>query len=395
MSIGDRPLLGNQLNTIQFTAEPATPTAVNSTDSEQPYTDSYSFTVAQKLPWSGLVEVAYVGNQSHALQNTGGYGSNINLVPYGAMFGAANPSLANPNNYRPYLGYSDINEATNNLYANYDALQVKYAHQGKNATIQLNYTYGKSLGIIGTGGTTLSALSASLDPFDLRANYGVEPGDRRNIFNAAYSYQLPSPFHNKIAGGFVNGWQVSGITILQSGNPLTYGSAGFNFNMQLNGAILPGTQNIVNPDGSTGVTISNQSILGTNAIQLNPILTCNPAANLGHNQWINGSCFAAPTVAGQNGPTLLPPMYGPAFFSSDLALFKNFNISESKKLQFRVDGFNFLNHSLSSFPNGNNLTLQFTQAVPGGPIVQSNPAFGYAEYKQGQRIIELTAKFYF
>jgi len=395
VSIGDRPLIASQLNTIQFTAEPATPTAVNSTDSNQPYTDSYSFTIAQKIPWSGLVEVSYVGNQSHDLQNTGGYGSNINLVPAGAMFTAANPSLANPNNYRPYLGYGDIDEATNNLYANYDALQVTYAHQGKNATIQLNYTYGKSLGIIGTGGTTLSALSAALDPFNLRANYGVEPGDRRNIFNAAYSYQLPSPLHNKIAGGFVNGWQVSGITILQSGNPLTYGSSGFNFNMQLNGAILPGTQNLVNPDGSTGVTISNQSILGTSSIQLNPILTCNPTANLGKNQWINGSCFAAPSVAGQNGPTLLPPMYGPAFFNSDLALFKNFNISESKKLQFRVDGFNFLNHSLSSFPNGNNLTLQFTQAVPGGPIVQSNPAFGYAEYKQGQRILELTAKFYF
>jgi hypothetical protein len=394
-SIGSRPLVASQLNTIPFTAEPATPTAVNYLDNSQPYTDSYSFTVSQKVPWAGLLEVAYVGNSSHALQNAGGYGSNINLVPVGAMFGAANPGLANPNNYRPYLGYGDINEATNNLYANYNALQVKWAHQGKRSTIQLNYTFGKALGIVGPGGTTLSALEATLDPFNLRNNYGVQPGNRTQIFNAAYSYELPSPFHGKLAGGLVNGWQISGITTLQSGSSLTYGSSGDNFNMQLNGAILPGSQNVVNPGGANGIPINNQSILGTNAIQLNPILTCNPTANLQHNQYINASCFAAPTAAGQNGPTLLPPIYGPAFFNSDLALFKNFHISESKKLQFRVDAFNFLNHPLSSFPNGNNLTLQFNQATPGGPLAQTNPTFGYAEYLQGQRIVELTAKFYF
>ena len=79
--------------------------------------------------------------------------------------------------------------------------------------------------------------------------------------------------------------------------------------MQLNNAIIPGSISAANPKG---IQISNQSILGTNAIQLNPIVTCDPTKNLGPHQFINGSCFAAPTQVGVNGPTLLPVAYGPA-----------------------------------------------------------------------------------
>lgn len=396
-SIGNKRLLASQLNTIAFQAVPSTPSAVDRHDDKQPFTDSYSFTISQRTPWSGLLEVAYVGNQSQDLQSNGGYGSNINLVPYGALFSNANPGTATADNYRPYRGYSDLNQAANNLYSNYNALQVTWAHQASRATIQLGYTLGKSLGIVGNG-TTLGSYGATLDPFNLGDNYGVQAGDRRHIFSSVYSVNLPSPAHgNKILAGAVNGWQLSGITQWQSGANLTGNTGGYNFGMQLNGAILPGTQNIVNPGGgSNGIPINNQSILGTNAIQLNPILTCNPTKNLASHQYINGNCFAVPTQIGQNGPTVLPAIYGPAFFNSDLGLFKNFLIRESMKLQLRVQAQNFLNHPLYSFPNANNLTLQFNQASPGSTsIPQTNQSFGYTQFKQGQRIVEFVAKFYF
>ena len=396
-SIGDKPLLASSLGTLNATAQPSTPSAVDSRDNRQPYTDSYSVTISQKMPWSSLFEISYVGNNSHDLQNGGGYGSNINLVPVGAMFSAVNPAIASANNYRPYLGYGDINQATSNLYANYNALQVSWAHQTSHATIQFNYAFGKAMGIVSTGGSTLGAVSATLDPFNLRNQYGVQQGDRRHIFNAVYSINLPSPMHgNKFAAGVVNGWQLSGVTQIQSGANLTYNSGGDNFNWQLNGAILPGTQNIVNADGSKGIAISNQSILGTNAIQLNPVLTCNPTQNLAAHQYINGNCFGVPTTVGQNGPTLLPAIYGPAFFNSDLGLFKNFQIKESMKLQFRIQAYNFLNHANWSFPNNSNLTLQYQQASPGSSTIsQINNTFGYTQFKQGQRIVELEVKFYF
>ena len=388
-SIGNQQLLAKNLSGIPFTAAPAAPSAVDSKDDRQPHTDSYSFTISHRLPWSSLLEVSYVGNQSRDLQNTVGAGSNINLVPVGALFSQPNPATANPDKFRPIQGYQDINLATNNLYSNYNALQVTWARQKGRFTMQLNYSFQKAMGIVSP-----SSGQAALDPFDLNQNYGIQPGDRRNLFNMAYSVELGNPLRsNRIVNGIVNGWQLSGITTWESGANLTYNSGtSDNFNMQLNGAIIPGSISTANPNG---ISINNQSILGTNAIQLNPIVTCNPTSHLASHQFVNPSCFAAPTQVGLNGPTLLPAAYGPAFFNSDLGLFKNFQITESKKLQFRFQAYNFLNHPLWSFPNSNNLTLQFSQAAGGGPITQSNSNFGTTTFKQGARVLQMVVKFYF
>jgi hypothetical protein len=392
-SIGNKRLLASDLASIPFSAAPPAPSAVDSRDDRQPYTDSYSFTISQRLPWTSLLELAYVGNQSHDLQNTGGAGSNINLVPVGSLFGQPNPATANADNFRPLPGYQDVNLATNNLYANYNALQVTWARQKGRYALQLNYSFQKAMGIVTPGNNG----QPTLDPFNLANSYGVQSGNRTHLFNASYSVELGNPIHNnKFAAGAINGWQISGITQWESGANLTYNSGtNDNFNMQLNGAIIPGTQNVVNSGGSNGIAIGNQSILGTNAIQLNPILTCNPTSNLGPHQFANGNCFAVPTQVGVNGPTLLPAIYGPAFFNSDLGIFKNFQIKESMKLQFRVQAYNFLNHPLWSFPNSNNLTLQYAQDATTGKITQTNPNFGVTNFKQGNRIIELAVKFYF
>ncbi len=130
--------------------------------------------------------------------------------------------------------------------------------------------------------------------------------------------------------------------------------------------------------------------MGTNDIQLNPVLTCNPTSGLAAHQYINPSCFAFPTGIGQNGPSVLPAIYGPSFFNSDLGLFKNFQIKESKKLQIRFNGTNFLNHPLWSF-NGANLGLGFDGTS--GKV--NTPLFGTVTEKQGHRIIQVAAKFYF
>ena len=45
----------------------------------------------------------------------------------------------------------------------------------------MNYTYGKAMGIVGG------------DQLNLSQDYGPVPYDRRQIFNAAYSVELPSP----------------------------------------------------------------------------------------------------------------------------------------------------------------------------------------------------------
>ncbi len=380
-------LYASQLSSLNVAAEATSPTAVDSKDNKQPHTDSYSFTIAQRLPWSSLLEVAYVGNSSRNLANTTtGAGNNINLVPVGALLasnnGGVDPNSLTANNYRPLLGYGDLGVATNNLYANYNAIQASFIRTKGRYTITSNYTFGKAMGIVAN----------TYDEYNLNNDYGVQAGNRKQIFNIAYSIELPKFTTNRIAGGAINGWQVSGITQVQSGANLTANASG-NFSINLNGAIIPGSISATNPKG---IQISNSSLLGTPDIQLNPILTCNPTSNLAPHQYLNPTCFGAPTQVGQNGPTVLPAIYGPAFFNADLGLFKNFPIREAMKLQFRVDAFNFLNHPLWSFPSGgNDLTLGFTQNASTGTITENTPNFGTATQKQGNRIIQLAVKFYF
>jgi hypothetical protein len=417
---GGAPLIAGNLSCLNVSASPASPSAVDSRDDKQPYTDSWSFTVSQHTPWQSRLEVAYVGNRSRDLPNAGGAGSNINLVPLGAMLAATdpvtgnpntNPGTANANDWRPLQGYGDLNEATNNLYANYNSLQVTWGRHAGRYTMQANYTYQKALGIVETNANGAPNGSASINPFNLASNYGIQPTDRRQLFNFAYSIDLGKPVHdNKFLGGVANGWQLSGITQLQSGANITYGggyNSSTNYHMALScvssdpvaapcpqsGAIIPGSISGANP---TGIPINNQSMLGSNAIQLNPLVTCNPNSGLGSHQFVNGNCFAVPTAVGQNGPTLLPVSYGPAYFNWDMAIFKNFKISESKNVQFRINAYNFLNHALYSFPDGGNLTLQFVQDPANGyAFTQNNANFGKTTVKQGARIMEFAVKFYF
>jgi Carboxypeptidase regulatory-like domain len=384
------------LSCLNLAATPASPAAVDSKDDNQPFTDSWSASIDQQTPFQGLMELSYVGNRSRDLQNTqGGAGSNINLVPYGSMLTATNPGSANSNLYRHYQGYGDLNLATNNLYSNYNGLQITWARHAGAYTIQANYTWQKALGII----------SPTVDPFSLGADYGPLPTDRRNLLNFAYSIDLPSHLHvNRFIDGAVNGWQISGVTQAQSGADLTPSGAytsNTNFNVSYtcvgatcpqSAAIIPGSVSAQNP---TGIAINNQSILGTSSQQLNPRVTCNPNSHLGSHQYINGACFAPNLVVGQNGPSMLPATYGPWFFDSDLGVFKNFKMSESRSLQFRVQAYNFLNHPLWSFPNSSNLTLQFTQNPTTQQITQTNTNFGRTTEKQGQRVLEFASKFYF
>ena len=162
------------LSCLNLSATPATPAAVVSNDDKQPYTDGWSVNVDQQTPWQGLLEIGYVGNRSRDQLNAGGggaggAGSDINLVPFGAMLTATNPANANGDNYRPFQGYSNLKFANNNLYQNYNAMQVSWIRHAGLYTIQANYTWQKAMGII----------SPNIEPFNLAANYGALPDEPR------------------------------------------------------------------------------------------------------------------------------------------------------------------------------------------------------------------------
>ena len=361
-----------QIQKVNPGVQPFGTGAVSPTDDHSPLTTSYSFTISQRLPFfSSLLEASYVGNQSKYGLNQNGVGTNANVIPYGTLFTiGGDPNVgANEYLYGKYPIYQTISVANHNLSSNYNSLQVSWVRQKGNFDIAVNYTYSKSLGTVGH------------DQLNLTNDYGAEPFDRRHLFNAAYSIELPKMVRdNKALEGVVDGWQISGITSVQSGVNLTANSNGGGGDFNVGG--VAGSLKT-----AAGYAVSAQSINGTDQIPLMPYLTCDPRQNLGPHQFLNGNCFAVPTVPGKNGPIVLPEFFGPWNWTSDLSLFKNFQMSERKKLQFRFSAYNFMNHPLWTFSG--------TGVGSNSLYLANTTSFGVTPIKQGNRILQLALKYYF
>lgn len=382
-------------------------TALSINDDRTPYTQNWNVLVDHRLPWNSMFEIGYVGSRSRNLLLGGNSGNNVNKIPLGAYFspdpvtgdlyclspsittgcvGSGVPSDAVPH-YRLY-NYNSIQVNTHGSWANYNALQASWQKQTGRTTLMLNYTWSKTMGLRdGQTDNGTGANGAIVDRFNIPNNYGVLGYDRTHIFNAAYVIQLPDFLHGdtfgqRVGKGFVNGWQIAGITQIQSGTPIQPNTGG-NLN-----ASYPGGYN-------------NQSLLGTPDQVLMPILTCDPRSGLADGQYFNPNCFALPTTPGQNGPVIWPTLRGPAYVGSDLGVYKNFNITERQKLQFRFQAFNFMNHPLADFtyPSGStspDLTLSFQNSDGSPSATNTNSALtGMPAYTTGRRVIELSIKYMF
>jgi hypothetical protein len=114
--------------------------------------------------------------------------------------------------------------------------------------------------------------------------------------------------------------------------------------------------------------------LGTNAPSAtSPLLTCDPRKGLSSGQYFNPACFTAPT-GGKNGNIIWPYIKGPAFFNSDLAVYKNFTFKEHHKVELRFPAFNFLNHPLSQFAISGNSDVNLNFSLPDSGSCGNNPA---------------------
>lgn len=342
-------------------------TVVDFYDDIKPASYNWSFEIGHRLPKNMFFRAAYVGNAGRNLLN-GGTARDINRVPYGAMINTPNASV---DNFRPRTNYAAINRIVHDFYSNYHSLQSTYSVQMRGLNVQAAYTFSKALGIRGNG-------DQMGDAFYRENNYGILGIDRTHMFNVSYVYQFPNVAKsNAFAKAVANGWQISGITTMATGVELT---ANDSANFGVTGFL---------PDGKT--RINNQVINGTPAYIAQPFVTCNPLEGLGENQYVNGACFAPPTVM-NNGPTMYPYyMRGPALSSHDLSIFKNFQIGENKRFQFRASAYNFLNHPLNTFlANDPRLDLSFDAA---GKL--ANPNFGIVSGKTGRRVLQLGLKFYF
>ena len=405
-------------NTIGVNNTPSTYYGMTKGDNEQPLTDTYSITLNQQLPLKMNLLVGYVGNNSRFLLNDGSNQTisldNVNAIPIGGLYkpnpitgqvltptgtvqGAttAGASTQTVNQYRPLntplVQYGAIDVPNHVLFANYNGLQFGLTRQTGHVLANINYTFSKALGIKGADNSGQPA-----NPFNVYDNYGPTSYDRRHIFNASYTYIIGNPVRNKFAGAFTNGWEVSGITTIQSGPdiPTTTNNPGFSASGNI------GQQNLANGTANPNyITISNSVYLGTPDVSLQPTLICDPKANLGKHQFINGNCFGTPNLL-QNGPYRYPHFGGPAYIDNDLSAQKSFSFEHGQAVQFRLAAFNWLNLPLTSFTSNFTNEYQINLTNQNGTAFNSGAAdptlgFGSAPYKVGRRITEISLRYSF
>jgi hypothetical protein len=314
--------------------------------------------------------------------------------------------------FRPFPAYSSIQLYQYNATSSYHSLQVTMSHQTSNRFQYFaTYTFSKALGTNATNET-----GDVLDPLDTRnRNWGVLPYDRTHVFNMTYNYLVPDiargGFRNWFTNGVLNGWQMSGITNFSSGLPIK---------LKFGGDIASAGAAVA----FVGTDAFSNSGITTGAIA--PIITKNPQTSNGVSfgqKFLDINDIQIPSL-GNSGP-YVSPFYirSPHRWNHDVSMFKNFNITERQKIQFRAGFFNLFNQAYPRYiqgdfansdfsvrlnticnvvvgpgvPNGTGLTTGNTCDPSKGFHLDPNDVanFGKVTNKHGHRIIELALKYYF
>ncbi len=325
------------------------------------YIEEWNLNIERQLMKNTVLQVAYVGTHGVHLS----YLRDLNqpFQPLDSNFEVcppvvpADPSCAGglPSNYgRPYYT-QDPNIATirterHDISSITHGLQVRFEKRFSADWSMLNsYTWQHTIGQSAENETA----STSLEPqntHDMAAERGdVEP-DYRHQFTSAWSYSLPFGPHEHWltstgpAHWLVGGWQLNGIVALYSGRAFT---PYLSFDPTNTGSEGPRPDIVGNP-----YNFSNAMTVGFDG---------GPGACPSNHQsnvcWFNPAAYAFPPLApGQQfatqfGDARRGTLRGPAQYNVDFSIFKDFNITESKLLQFRAELFNLFNTPQFGDPN--------------------------------------------
>ncbi|MBL8229629.1 MAG: TonB-dependent receptor [Bryobacterales bacterium] len=270
-------------------------------DVKVPTVQNWSFGVQHKMFRDFLLDVAYVGsngwNQYRQL--------NLNQLREGTR--QANPG-ANINALRPYRGYAEITHHVTNANFNYHSMQVQLRKQfARGGLVNVAYTWGKNI----ADATNFN--EQPMDSYNPRRDRARTEFDRRQIFVLSYVYPLPfwqggGTWYKTALGG----WQVSGITTLQTGRPLNFGIQG--------------------DVAGTGLTNQRPNVVG------DPYAGDSQAL-----RFFNTAAFA-PAEAGAFGNLGRNAINGPGTNNWDVSLQKIFSFREHLKLEFRGEVYNAPHH---------------------------------------------------
>jgi hypothetical protein len=339
-----------------------------------PYVEEYMLSIERQFGANTVLSASYVGNQGHRLlvmleANPGDPALCLSLSktsqvaatsPTCGPFGESNLFTTSSGKViqgtRGPLGFnfgSDTSQATIGN-SNYNALEVSLRHTSGRLEFSAGYTYSKSM-------DDSSNLGEEVNPINPAASYALSSFDLTHNFVVSYNYKLPVDLLFHSANRWSKGWEFSGITHFSTGLPVTLTSYGDN-------SLLGAEPNGINNFGIDEPDVTSAR-LGLNSNPRNGAPYFNPAA-------------FTDNALGTPGDAKRRYFYGPGLENFDMALLKNLQLTESKSVQFRVEGFNVFNHAQFFGP----------QSVDGNI---SSSTFGYAIAAQPPRLVQLGLKFLF
>src|SRR6266850_2077944 len=324
----------------------------------EPTKNSYNLTLQQEVMNNTVLELAYIGSESHHLQRNGEWNPSTPISP--GVFPAA---FSQSNRINPK--FASLTVARFDANANYNALQVTLRRKGSSGLqYQVFYTYSKSIDTKSTlaGGESRQEPNTIMDFLNPSRDRARSSFDARHNFVPTITYPLPFRFEQKALGVILGGWTVNGIGTFRSGEPFTgrYGQ-----NRSQNGDRWNPDRPNLNPgfsnDPTSGVTkgcagVAAGQKLGT------PDL------------WFDPCAFSkqAPGTYGNLGRNTIT---GPNFMNVDFSADKVFKPSDRINVQLRAEIFNLLDQAHFYAPGFNVFSgsaghISRLVSSPGGRLTQ-------------------------
>jgi hypothetical protein len=355
-----------------------------------PNTQQWNLTLQRDLGHHWVLEAGYVGTHGSHLRETRDAIQSVDAVkhPLTVTDTSNNSYTITTNTFANAIartptpglnGYSGYQIFANDAYSIYNSLQATLSRRWNQGYFQAAYTFSKNIDATSTGNTAFN--TAYNDQSNINASRGISDFNRPHRLSVSYAYDLPF-FKNASAGKRVllGGWQVSGVTIFQTGLPFSIfdSSAGTAFLGQ-------GSTPLLGASLAPGATIGSGLASGdlhqrvANGY-LNPTAFV-PAAYYNYPGLAAGTC-SLPTGPDPTGNTCVTGFgdlarnlyHGPFQQNWDVSFLKHFKIGERQDVRFAADFFNIWNHTNFGDPTVTDIEqyLANPTASPFGKIVQTN-----------------------
>ena len=207
-----------------------------------------------------------------------------------------------------------------------------------------------------------------LDPFNPNLDYGYSENDVRNRIVVNWTWDIPSP---KSVHGWmqqvVGGWELAGIFGARTGAPFSVYDCTFAVGV-CSRAILDGPVSFSGNINHNSVGVTDTP----NRYKYIDLSGLHPGAYIDSNGFAEFGPFPS-TMSKRDA------FRGPGAWNMDAAIYKNFRITEGKRLQLRFEAYNVFNHA--------NLVVSAGEA-------EVNTGFVPASFT-GSRNVQVAGKFIF